>query len=467
MDGTPPPAPPTAAPGPALLRRPLALALLVGAVPPLVAVLQLGRLHPDEVYQHLEPALHRAFGYGVLAWEWQVGLRNWAVPGLFALLLKAGDALGVHDAWSRRALLALPQWLLHAAMLLAVYRLTLRRVGEVAARRAVPLVGLYFVVLAWAGRTMGESLSAAFIVWGLERLDDREAKPEQTALGGALLGLSVVARYGSAVFAASAVAWLLLQRRFRAAALASAGGVLVALALGALDQATWGDWFHSLKAYVEFNVTSGKAAAQFGASPAWFYLPHLLWLAPWAVWGLGASVRVAGGRVGTLVFPALCYVAALSATAHKEERFLVPALVVLAVAGTVGFLAFLERGPSPGVRKVAWALCALGLVVPHLLRTPFDVQRPEQFRLLVKAGREATGVLVVNEGVWGAGGSFYLGRNIPWATCDFAHEPRFQAAVQSPQVNRAVTWDQRANAELIEAGFRVLETLGPATLLGR
>ncbi|HEX8537633.1 MAG TPA: mannosyltransferase, partial [Cystobacter sp.] len=43
----------------------------VALLPALLAVAQLGRIHPDEVYQLLEPAWFRAHGYGVLAWEWR------------------------------------------------------------------------------------------------------------------------------------------------------------------------------------------------------------------------------------------------------------------------------------------------------------------------------------------------------------------------------------------------------------
>ncbi len=44
----------------------------------------------------------RAFGFGVVAWEWQVGLRNWFVPGFFSYLLRALEAVGVHDVQLRR-----------------------------------------------------------------------------------------------------------------------------------------------------------------------------------------------------------------------------------------------------------------------------------------------------------------------------------------------------------------------------
>ena len=73
------------------------VAAAVAAVAAVVAVAQLGRLHPDEVFQTLEPANYRAFGYGILAWEWQAGLRNWAVPGLFAWLLMFAAALEINE----------------------------------------------------------------------------------------------------------------------------------------------------------------------------------------------------------------------------------------------------------------------------------------------------------------------------------------------------------------------------------
>ncbi|HSP80420.1 MAG TPA: mannosyltransferase, partial [Myxococcaceae bacterium] len=81
----------------------------VGLLPALLAVMQLGRIHPDEVYQFLEPAWFRAHGYGVLAWEWRVGLRNWAGPMVAAWLLKLADGVGLTHPVGYRALLAMPQ----------------------------------------------------------------------------------------------------------------------------------------------------------------------------------------------------------------------------------------------------------------------------------------------------------------------------------------------------------------------
>src|SRR5687768_549606 len=109
----------------------------LAALPGALAIVELGRVHPDEVYQLLEPAWFKAFGYGILAWEWQQGLRNWALPLLAAGLLRSGAAIGLTHPQAYRALLAIPQVLLHGWMLVAVYRYIRRRVpGEASAAAA-------------------------------------------------------------------------------------------------------------------------------------------------------------------------------------------------------------------------------------------------------------------------------------------------------------------------------------------
>src|SRR5207249_3755478 len=47
-----------------------------------------------EVYQSLEPAHRLAFGYGLIAWEFLQGARNWTMPALIAAVFKLTAALG-------------------------------------------------------------------------------------------------------------------------------------------------------------------------------------------------------------------------------------------------------------------------------------------------------------------------------------------------------------------------------------
>jgi hypothetical protein len=285
-------------------------------------------------------------------------------------------------------------------------------------------------------------------------------------IGGAMLGCAVVTRYGSAVVVVAALLWLLAMRACKPLLFTILGGAIVAAALGALDWATWDHPFHSLREYVDFNLVSGRAAAQFGVEPLWYYLPYFGWLVLWAWPGLVlGAIRRDDGASGFL-FCGLAYCAAVTLTPHKEARFLYPGLVLLLCAATPPWLALLSRMEPLRAKIFFSASLAAGLTV-LLFPSPFAPQRPEQFRLVVEGSRGATGMVILNEGVWGAPGFFYLGKNIPWFPCDVAEDGRFQQAMQLPIFNRAVTWDDRALAELQAAGFKVLDAQGPGKLLGR
>lgn len=448
------------------------------------AVGRLGRLHPDEVFQMLEPALVKLYGYGISAWEWdpgQGGIRNWAFPGIVMGVLKLCDALSLNDVLARRAIIAIPSYLLHSAMLGAVYRFSARRVSHTFSLISVWLVALYGPVLWFAGRTMSEALSVPFIVIALERLELRDAKRWVPFVAGLCLGLSQVFRYGSAAAILFVLITLALQRRWLHLGLVVAGGGVVAAALALLDMQTWG--FLSLPRYIDYNVISGKAEASFGRLPAYWYVQRF-YLAPWAAIGLALWYWHRELRAWPFVATAFGYMAVISATPHKETRFLYPTLVLLTVAGTPGFVrwaAALIKSSATGqvrLKRALLALSAFGAVAFYLFESPYNVERPAQFQLTVKAGRTGKGLILVNEGLWGSGGYFYLGKNMPWCTCDFPHDQCFQVAMachggpsQPPQCpgtfDRAISWDQRAVTELQAAGFRLIEERGRASYFER
>jgi len=75
--------------------RPWVLAALLGVVLlsvglRLMPVLFLPSLNwDDEIFQATEPAHRLVFGYGIVAWEFQLGMRSWILPGTIAGLLAA------------------------------------------------------------------------------------------------------------------------------------------------------------------------------------------------------------------------------------------------------------------------------------------------------------------------------------------------------------------------------------------
>jgi hypothetical protein len=122
--------------------------------------------------------------------------------------------------------------------------------------------------------------------------------------------------------------------------------------------------------------------------------------------------------------------------------------------------------------RVTWGrvgLAGLALVATVFSAAPYRDLRGDQFRAIVKATRPAdvTGLLIVNEGIWGAGGFFYVGKHIPWLTCDWPHDPAFQLAMRDPRFNRVVTFEGRALPELQAAGFGIIGTEGRETILAR
>ncbi|WP_370451751.1 glycosyltransferase family 39 protein, partial [Corallococcus sp. CA031C] len=449
--------------------------LAVALVPTVIAVRELGRIHPDEVFQALEPAWWRVHGYGVQSWEWRDGLRNWAFPGVLAAFLKLAALLGITDPGVYRGVVALPQFALHAWSLWSAYRFAARRAGPQGGALAVLLLGLSGPVLLFAGRTLSESVSASFLLVAMEALDRSDtgtASGTRRAglLGGLALGLAVVTRYPSALFVLAALGWLLFARRWRLLAFTCVGGTGVALGLGLLDWGTWGTPFHSFLAYVRYNVLSGEAAAAFGASPPAFYWEPLLKAVPLWAW---AALPLSLGtlfRWRTLSLPLTCaavYTAVLLLTPHKEERFLYPALVLGLLAAASQLAASIMALQRPLPRGVLASL-SLWLGFVNTQGYPSQDLRRDQFRAIVQATRgDATGLLIVNEGLWGSGGFFYIGRNIPWRTCDWPRDAAFQASVRDPTFNRAVTFEGRALPELQAAGFRIVRQVERETILVR
>src|SRR5690606_13391266 len=213
-----------------------------------------------------------------------------------SLLLELCGALGVAHPRAYRAVLELPQYALHAATLAAVHVYAARRVGRELALAAVLVVGLLAPVVSFAGRTLSESLSTAFVVIACALLARGPPLPHpapaaaspagrdrsRAFAAGVALGLAVVARYPSAVFAVVALGWLLAARDRERLGACAAGGALVAALLALLDWATWGRPFHSLLAYLDFNLLSGAAARSYGRKPpGWYLLRLALWAPLW------------------------------------------------------------------------------------------------------------------------------------------------------------------------------------------
>ena len=111
-----------------------------------------------------------------------------------------------------------------------------------------------------------------------------------------------------------------------------------------------------------------------------------------------------------------------------------------------------------------------------LFPSPLDVQRKEQFQFVARNAEATTGLVVMNEGMWGSPGYFYLGKQIPWCPCDFPHDGCFQVAARDARFNRGLYWsngqgseerDAQTQRAFEAAGFHVAARDGAATWFER
>ena len=411
--------------------------LVLAALPRFgLASFEHGVNHPDEIFQMLEPAHRWVYGYGIQSWEFQEGARSWLLPGVLALLWKALALLGLSDPLVVVPLLRVP---FVAAAVYAVYlasRLAARLSGDGASLLACLFAAFMPLALILDFRTTTEAASAPIVLLAvLAIIDGRLVR------AGAWAALLVFLRPSNGVVALCVVGVLVFEGRLRDLARFALGASPVAVAGGALDWATWGSPFHHLAAYARFNWTESGASI-FGTQSPWTYglvllvaaLPLALCLPPAA---LGLLRKIPEGRTPLAI--ALLYLAAHSAFAHKEPRFLLPIMPLLGAltaSGLVALLApwFTRRVAAPHVRASILAFAAAAMILYGTLRAASltyedlgDVRgeardhilfgkRDSVNRLLVQAGNQPDlcGVLILglmpNELF--SGGKTYLHRDV-------------------------------------------------------
>ena len=458
--------------------------LFLAAAPCVLALATLGRIQPDENYQVLEPALYCARGYGMLAFEWRIGLRNWSLPFFFAGIIRLCDRLGIRDPLACRAVMALPLFLLHLGLLCAVYRYARRRIGAPAAYLALLAVGLYGFILQFAGRTMSETFSSAFLVMAVDALDACQGRwrvgaaaaplaqpPRQAAacglLAGLMLGMAVVTRYASLYAVIAVVIWLVMQRYWRLLRWSALAGLLVAAGLGMLDWLTWGGPFHSLLLQARFHALAGAEVQHIPVQTLSYYLKYLpIYLPLWAWIGVVVALRRFLPRLPLGLFCAAIYWIALFLTPHKEPRYLYPGVLLILLDAAPGIVDAIQRLPRRGLRVACVSgTLAMSLVSVFLHR---DMKSDEYHAILLAARPpEVTGLLALESDPWDSAGYFYLGKNIPWIVLAAPAGREFQQALADPRINRAITRTATGLAQLRAVGFHEIDRVGSETILAR
>jgi hypothetical protein len=291
---------------------------------------------PDEIFQTTEQAHRLVFGSGLVPWEFQLGMRSWLLPGVIAALMElsriAGDGPDYYVPVIAGAFAALA-----AVPVVCCFLWGRRLFGLPGGLIAGAVVAVAPELVYFGARTLFETAAGHLLVAALYILEPgyRVTSRQRLFGGGVLLGLVFLLR----IQLAPALVVVALCTNWRAArerTPAIVAGALTALAAASiLDTLTLGYPLASVWRYIVYNFHYG-ASSTFGVEPWNYYL-----LGELGVWGAAAAALLLlmflGARLMPLILAAaITIVAVHSSIAHKEYRFIYPAVILVMVLAGIG-----------------------------------------------------------------------------------------------------------------------------------
>jgi hypothetical protein len=291
---------------------------------------------PDEIFQTSEPAHRLVFGSGLVAWEFQLGVRSWLLPGLIAGLMELSRIIGDGPDFYL-PVIAVFFAALAAAPVVFCFLWCRRPFGVGGALLAGLAVAIAAEPVYFGARTLSETVAGHLLVVAVWVLEPGYSVISGRRLfaGGALLGLVFATRVQLAPAIAVALLWTNWRAERGRLAATVAGMAAILAAVGVLDTLTLGYPFASVWRYVLYNVLYGVSST-FGVEPWPYYL-----LGELGVWGGAGATMVLLAAIGAWRLPLLLAVAIVilavhSGIAHKEYRFIYPAIVPLTVLAAGG-----------------------------------------------------------------------------------------------------------------------------------
>jgi GPI mannosyltransferase 3 len=390
--------------------------------------------HADENFQLFEQGHRLAFGYGIKPWEFEDGIRSPVLPavlsGIFGSVGLIADRPEVYIGVAR-AILALFSLLAVASVY--YYALTISRTH---ALLAAAVLAVWYEPVYFSVRPLTEGVAATALIcsicWGL--LARRGERLSLFAVSGFFASLAVTLRFhiGFGVFVMAIWICLLhVRRRWLPFIL----GALPPLVLfGVSDWIAWGAPFSTFMQSLKINLVDGKSA-HFGVEPFYWFFSEI-----WSNWfictplfaGLIAykfSEKLPWVLVGGTI------ILSHSLIAHKEYRFIYPALMCFIVAAALGSADVLQKAVA-ALPKRPRLLTALILLLwcsasVALAMSPPFFRNWNRSRQLIRAyyflstRSDMCGLITYETGWWDSGGYAHLHRNVPIydnLTADFEPE---------------------------------------------
>ena len=393
-------------------------------------------LHPDEIFQYLEPAHGAVFGSQLVSWEFIYGARSHLIPGFVAGILHATDAVGLGEPAYYIPAVKIAFCALSLLLPISMHRIGSAMYGAGAGGVAFLLGCFWYEFVGFAHKPLPGLVSCYLAYAGFALALDPRKGARTAAATALLIALAFGVRYQLALLLAplSLILFAWFDNRQRTAF--AAAGILGLALVGVLDHLAWGGFYHSLTLNYEINVKSDSK---------WEYRPpphsYILWFGV-ATLGLfwAATVHAALQIRRHLLFAALLAILllALLVPAHKEYRFVFPwiplwLLISADAANRIRRSRLCARFRPAAAASLACAPFAavsiLGIsnALPgqHLLYNPNFKKTPEQtyrffqddpsFNLYLRLGKEDNlgAVLELSRKWFYTGGYYYLHKPVP------------------------------------------------------
>lgn len=311
----------------------LALLLVAFLLRISVAMREPNIVHPDETFQTLEPAHRLAYGYGVVTWEWRDGVRSWVFPSFLAGIMRASDWAGNGSAGYLAAI----------KVVLSLISLTTVWFGFVWANRvgglkagilAGGMCAVWYELVIFAARPLNEVVAAHLLLPGIYLgAHSGQSQKRRLFVAGFLCGTALSFRLQLAPAIAFVGLYFCRSNWKQKVGAVITGFLVPVLLFGLLDVVTWQYPFQSFVRYFWANIVEGRAQS-YGVEPWYWYLALLA-----AHLGPVLFLALLGASSSSfLSATAFIVVASHSMIAHKEPRFIYPALPLIITSAGLGIV---------------------------------------------------------------------------------------------------------------------------------
>ncbi len=289
-----------------------------------------GYYHFDEHYQIIEFAgLKLGFNTADdLAWEYDSAVRPALQPAICYIILKSTSFIGLSDPYHQATLLRLLTGLLALLVISFFIKTTLHLIKPSLRTVYISLSYLLWFIPCISVRYSSETWSGLFFLLAVAVYYMPEKRRNLYIIVGALLALSFLFRFQSAILSMGFLLWLIIIKHEKfnrlAAVFASATAIF---AIGILiDRWFYGRYVPAFWNYLVVNLIDGKAAS-FGVSP-WYEILDYIITGPTIPLGLcilsAWIILLIKDRRNLIVWCVTPFLIIHMIIGHKELRFIFP-----------------------------------------------------------------------------------------------------------------------------------------------